>query len=658
MKQQIENLRNELHAHNYRYYVLSQPIISDFDFDMKLKELQKLESEYPEYFDANSPTQRVGSDINNSFNKIFHKYPMISLGNTYSIDELKDFYNRNYNIIGEHMAFVGELKFDGTSISITYKNGKLIQAVTRGDGEKGDDVTANVKTIKSIPLQLQGNDYPELFEVRGEILMPFSVFEKLNKEREENDEQPFANARNAASGSLKQLQSSEVAKRGLDAYFYYIMGGESDTMTHLENINKLKEWGFKTSDAPKLLNNFDEISEFINYWDKERNNLPFPVDGVVFKVNDLAQQEELGLTSKTPRWAIAYKFQAESVKTKLLDVTYQVGRTGAITPVAILDPVLVAGTMVKRASLYNEDYINELDLHIGDIVCVEKGGEIIPKITEVAVRNNGEKVVYPTECPECGGLLTRKPGEAAHYCTNDEFCKPQLKGKFELFVSRKGMNINIGPETISLLFDNRLILDIPDLYDLKYDDLRVLEGLGDKSAKKLLESIEKSKENGFQKVLYSLGIRYVGETASKKLVKHFKNLENLRNATVEEIQNIDDIGPAVANSIVDWFCVQLNNEIIYRLQTKGLKFEIENSVEQGESLKGLTFVITGSFENHSREELKAIIENNGGKASGSVSKKTNYLLAGENCGSKLDKANELGVKIINENELFNLIKKD
>lgn len=657
MKDKIESLRNELHQHNYRYYVLSQPTISDYEFDMKMKELQKIESEHPEFFDANSPTMRVGSDISNNFTKTKHIFPMISLGNTYTIDELKDFYKKAYNLLGEEMDFVGELKFDGTSISITYQNGKLVKAVTRGDGIQGDDVTENVKTIKSIPLELQGHGYPDLFEVRGEILMPFNVFEALNKERIGNDEQPFANARNAASGSLKQLQSSEVAKRNLDAYFYYIMGDEAGTGTHIGNIKKLKEWGFKTSDVPTLLHNFNEISSFINLWDKERKHLPFPVDGVVFKVNDLAQQDELGLTSKTPRWAIAYKFEAENQKTKLLDVIFQVGRTGAITPVAILEPVLIAGTMIKRASLYNEDYINELDLHIGDIVGVEKGGEIIPKITEVAVSNGGEKVIYPAKCPECGGPLTRKPGEAAHYCTDDEFCKPQLKGKFELFVSRKGMNINIGPETISLLFDSRLILDTPDLYDLKYDDLRVLEGLGDKSAKKLLESIEKSKENDFQKVLYSLGIRYVGETASKKLVKHFKNLKNLRDATAEEIQNIDDIGPAVANSIVEWFYVQNNNEIIYRLQTKGLKFEVENVIEQGESLKGLTFVITGSFENHSREELKSIIENNGGKASGSVSKKTNYLLAGENCGSKLDKANELGVKIINENELFNLIKK-
>ena len=656
MKEKIELLRNELHAHNYAYYVLSTPTISDYEFDMKMKELQKLEQEYPEYYDSNSPTMRVGSDISNSFNKTKHKFPMISLGNTYTIDELKDFFNRAKNLVGELSPIVGELKFDGTSISITYENGKLVKAVTRGDGVQGDDVTENVKTIKSIPLQLSGSGYPDLFEVRGEIIMPFNVFEALNKARIENDEQPFANARNAASGSLKQLQSSEVAKRNLDAYFYYIMGDEAGTGEHIENIKKLREWGFKTSDVPTLLNNFEEVTNFIEYWDKERKNLPFPVDGVVFKLNDLSQQEQLGLTSKTPRWAIAFKFEAENQKTKLLDVIFQVGRTGAITPVAILEPVLIAGTVIKRASLYNEDYINELNLCIGDIVGVEKGGEIIPKITEVTVSNGGKKIVYPTVCPECGGTLIRKNGEAIHYCTNEEFCKPQLKGKFELFVSRKGMNINVGPETISLLFDKKLILDLPDLYDLKYDDLKILEGLGDKSAKKLLESIEKSKENDFQKVLYSLGIRYVGETASKKLVKHFKNIENLRNATFEEIQKIDDIGPAVANSIVDWFKNQLNNQIIHRFETKGIKFQIEETTEQGNSLNGLTFVITGSFENYSREELKSIIENNGGKTSGSVSKKTNYLLAGENCGSKLDKANELNIEIITENDLFTLIK--
>lgn len=656
MKDKIEKLRKELHEHNYNYYVLSQPVISDYDFDMKMKELQALEAQHPEFKDDNSPTVRVGSDISSKFVQTSHKYPMLSLGNTYSMEEFIEFYNRNERLLGEGMELVAELKFDGTSISITYENGELTKAVTRGDGEKGDDVTANVKTIKSIPLKLQGSGYPSYFEVRGEILMPFASFERLNKEREEAEEQLFANPRNAASGSLKQLQSAEAGRRGLDGYFYYLVGENFGYGTHVKNLEAIKSWGFKVSENTTVCRNFAEVESFISYWDVERKNLPFPIDGVVFKVNDLAQQAELGLTTKTPRWAIAYKFKAESAATPLKSITYQVGRTGAITPVAELEPVLVAGTTIKRASLYNEDYIAELDLQVGDIVYVEKGGEIIPKVTGVAERTvNSQEIIYPTICPECGATLIRKEGEAIHYCPNELGCPPQIKGKFEHFVTRKAMNINMGPETISLLHENGLIKDVADLYTLNYDELKVLDGLGDRSAQKLLESIENSKTNDFQKVLYALGIRFVGNTASKKLVKQFKSMGNLYNAKYEEIVAISDIGPAVANSLKEWFADQNNIELLKKIKAAGLKFKIEEVEPLGTSLTDLTFVITGSFETHSREELKAIIEANGGKASDSVSKKTNYLLAGEKAGSKLDKANKLGVPVIGTEKLFELI---
>lgn len=659
MKQKIENLRVELHEHNYKYYVESLPTISDYDFDMKLKELQKLESEFPQFNDPNSPTMRVGSDISVHFVQAKHKYPMLSLGNTYNMGELEDFYNRAYKLIGEHMELVGELKFDGTSISVTYENGELTKAVTRGDGENGDDVTANVKTIKSIPLKLQGSGYPSYFEVRGEIMMPFSSFEQLNKEREANGKQLFANPRNAASGSLKQLQSSETGKRNLDAYFYYLVGEDFGFGTHYNNLQQMKSWGFKTSSDAVLCKNLEEVEAFIAKWDVERKNLPFPIDGVVFKVNDLDQQDQLGLTTKTPRWAISYKFKAESQSTPLLSVTYQVGRTGAVTPVAELSPVLVAGTTIKRASLYNEDKMNELDLYIGDYVFVEKGGEIIPKVTGVDenMRTGGMvKVEFITHCPECGTKLVRDENEAANYCPNTNGCAPQIKGKFEHLVGRKALNINMGPETIDLLWKNGLIEEITDLFELKYDDLKDLQGLGDRSAKKLLESIDKSKENDFQKVLYSIGIRYVGETVSKKLVKHFKNIENIRKATLEELTSLEDIGPNIATSIRTWFSDSKNLALIEELKDSGLKFEIEEISGQGTSLVGLTFVITGSFETHSREELKDIIELNGGKASSGVSAKTNYLLAGEKAGSKLDKATELGVKIIGVEELLKMIE--
>lgn len=656
MKDKIESLRKELHQHNYNYYVLANPTISDYEFDMKLKELQKLENEHPEFYDPNSPTVRVGSDSSNNFEKSTHKYPMLSLENTYSLQEIKDFNTRIFNVIGENVEYVGELKFDGTSISLTYEHGKLIKAVTRGNGVEGDDVTENVKTIKSIPLTLQGN-YPDLFEVRGEVIMPYSSFDRLNKEREEAGEDLLANPRNASSGSLKQKKSSETANRGLDAYMYYLLGENLNTKSHTENLEKLKSMGFKVSEYTQTLQNFKEIESFINLWDEKRKSLPYPTDGIVLKVNNLGQQKELGLTTKTPRWGFAYKFKAERAKTRLNAVTYQVGRTGAITPVAELEAVSLAGTTIRRASLYNEDIMAELGAKIGDIVYAEKGGEIIPKVTGVAETfDSSAEIYYPLFCPECGGALIRKDGEAIHYCTNSENCPPQIKGKFEHFVSRKAMNIDgFGPETVELLYSNGLLHDVSDIYNLKIDDLSVLEGMGERSAQKLLEGIEKSKENGFQKVLYALGIRFVGETASKKLVKKFKSIVNMCNANQDEIMSIDDIGPAVAKSLYEWFSDQ-NLKLIMKLKEAGLKFESEEESNTSEVLGGKTYVITGSFEQYSREQLKDMIEQNGGKTSGSVSKKTDYVLAGEKAGSKLDKANELGVKIINIDEFLGTIK--
>jgi len=578
MKEAIEKLRRELHEHNHNYYVLNNPTISDYDFDQKLKVLQKLELQYPEFNDPNSPTMRVGSDISNHFKQSKHKYPMLSLGNTYSIQELQDFYDKDYKLIGKDMELVCELKFDGTSISITYENGELTKAVTRGDGENGDDVTDNVKTIKSIPLKLKGDNYPTYFEARGEIIMPFKVFDILNKDRELNGEQLFANPRNAASGSLKQLSSGEVAKRKLDAYFYYLIGEDINSETHDENLQKLKSFGFKTSDDTVVCSDFDGVNDFINHWNTERVNLAYPIDGIVIKVNNLKQQKELGFTSKTPRWAISYKFQAESACTRLNSVVYQVGRTGAITPVGILEPVLISGSTVRRASLYNKDKMDELDLRIGDMVYCEKGGEIIPKITGVDENQRVaglEKVEFITNCPECGTKLIRNIDEAAFYCPNTDGCPSQVKGKIEHFVGRKAMNINIGPETIDLLWENGLVNYISELYDLKYDDLRVLEGKGERSALKLLESIEKSKETDFQKVLYAIGIRYVGETVSKKLVKVFKSIENISKATYEDLISIEDIGESIANSIINWFKETKNLALIEELKESGLKFEVE-----------------------------------------------------------------------------------
>ncbi|MBO5800094.1 MAG: NAD-dependent DNA ligase LigA [Paludibacteraceae bacterium] len=660
VKEQIERLRIELNQHNYNYYVLSSPTISDFEFDQKLKELQQLEERYPEFNDPNSPTQRVGSDLKNEFKQVFHKYPMLSLGNTYSEGEVLDFYERTRKALNEDFEIVCELKYDGTSISLTYKEGKLVQAVTRGDGEKGDDVTENVKTIRSVPLVLQG-DYPAEFEIRGEILMPWEVFERLNSERDKQGEPLFANPRNAASGTIKLQNSNEVAKRSLDAYLYYMLGENLPDDKHVNNLQQAKSWGFKISDATRCCKSIDEVFSFIKYWDVERKNLPVATDGIVLKVNSLSQQKKLGYTAKSPRWAIAYKFQAERECTRLNSVSFQVGRTGAVTPVANLDPVQLSGTVVKRASLHNADIIKGLDLHIGDMVYVEKGGEIIPKIVDVnrELRNEllGEPVNFIDKCPECGTPLERIPGEAAHYCPNEEFCPPQIKGKIEHFVSRKAMNINIGSESIELLFGLNLLKDSADLYKLKISDLQNLERWGEKSASNLINSINDSKNVPFSRVLFALGIRYVGETVAKKLAAAMSSIEEIETASFEQLTAIDEIGETIANSIIAYFGKDSNRLLVCKLKEAGLQFESEkNNTVASNKLEGLSFVISGTFSNHSRDELKSLIEQNGGKNVGSISSKTNYVLAGENMGpAKLDKAKKLGIKIISEDEFIAMI---
>lgn len=662
IEQQILALREQLNNYNYHYYVLSQPLVSDFEFDKLLAELQRLEEENPQFFDPNSPTQRVGSDINQNFTQVKHEYPMLSLGNTYNEGEVADFYNRVAKALNAPFEIVCELKYDGTSISLTYDNGELVRAVTRGDGEKGDDVTANVRTIRSIPLKLQG-EYPEKFEIRGEILMPWKVFEELNKEREAAEEPLFANPRNAASGSLKLQNASEVAKRKLDAYLYYMLGENLPADTHSSCLEAASKFGFKISDAVKVCKTLPEVMDYIKYWDTERKNLPVATDGIVLKVNDLTQQKNLGYTAKSPRWAIAYKFQAERALTTLQSVSYQVGRTGAITPVANLEPVQLSGTVVKRASLHNADIINQLDLHIGDKVYVEKGGEIIPKITgvETSIRDLfAEKVEFITNCPECGTKLVRDDGEAAHYCPNETNCPPQIKGKMVHFVSRKAMNIDgLGEETIDLLFRNNLAHNIADLYTLKLIDLSLLDRLGDKSGRKILSSLEKSKTVPFERVLFSLGIRYVGETVAKKLASALENIDNIMKATAEELACIDEIGEVIAKSVEDYFKQPTNRELVERLRSFGLQMEIskEKAALKTDKLSGKIIVISGTFEKHSREELKELIELNGGKNSSSISSKTDFLLAGANMGpAKEEKANKLGIKMINENDFLELIK--
>lgn len=663
IQKKIQQLRDELNQFNYDYYVLSKPSISDYEFDSKLKELQELELTYPEYFDSASPTQRVGSDISKEFIQVKHKYPMLSLSNTYSEGEVNDFYERVKKSLNEDFEIVCELKYDGTSISLIYEDGRLQQAITRGDGEKGDDVTNNVKTIQSIPLVLRGNTYPALFEMRGEILMPWNVFEELNKERLEQEESLFANPRNAASGTLKLQNSSLVAKRKLDAYLYYMLGEDLPETTHYGNLLKASEFGFKISEAIRKCNTLEQIIDFIHYWDIERKNLPVATDGIVLKVNSLSQQRNLGYTAKSPRWAIAYKFQAEKAITRLNSVSYQVGRTGAVTPVANLDPVQLSGTVVKRATLHNADIIEALDLYVGDMVFVEKGGEIIPKITAVDVENRvliGSKITFITNCPECGSKLVRMEGEAAYYCPNEDNCPPQIKGKLEHFASRKAMNIDgLGKETIDLLYQNGLVRNISDFYKLKLTDLAYLERLGEKSGKNILEGLSKSKEVSFERVLFALGIRYVGETVAKKLANTLHNIDNIQNSTIEELTNIDEIGERIAESVYNYFRNEKNLELIFRLKAVGLQFQISDlrlSLKTNR-LAGLKFVISGTFARHSRDELKKMIDENGGKNIGSVSSAVDYILAGENMGpSKLEKAQKMNIKIISEEEFLTMIE--
>ena len=662
VKEKIDQLRADLHRHNYNYYVLNAPEISDKEFDNRMRELQELEKEHPEYQDDNSPTMRVGSDLNKNFTQVAHKYPMLSLGNTYSESEVTDFYDRVKKALNEDFEICCELKYDGTSISLTYENGKLVRAVTRGDGEKGDDVTDNVKTIRTIPLVLHGS-YPESFEIRGEILMPWEVFEELNREKEAREEPLFANPRNAASGTLKLQNSAIVASRKLDAYLYYLLGEELPCDGHYENLQAAAGWGFKTSEHMKKAHSLEEVFEYIRYWDTERKNLPVATDGIVLKVNSMRQQKNLGFTAKSPRWAIAYKFQAERALTRLNKVTYQVGRTGAVTPVANLDPVQLSGTIVKRASLHNADIIEGLDLHIGDMVYVEKGGEIIPKITGVDKDARsmliGEKVKFITHCPECGSKLIRYEGEAAHYCPNETSCPPQIKGKIEHFISRKAMNIDgLGPETVDMFYRLGLIKNTADLYQLTADDIKNLDRMGEKSAENIIKGIEASKEVPFERVLFALGIRFVGETVAKKIAKSFNDIDELENANLEKLINIDEIGEKIAQSILTYFANPLNCELIERLKSTGLQFYRREEDLSGytDKLAGQSIVISGVFTHHSRDEYKELIEKNGGKNVGSISAKTSFILAGENMGpAKLEKAHKLGIKLMSEDEFLTLI---
>lgn len=663
-QEKIERLRRELDEHNYNYYVLNAPTIDDRTFDEMMHELQGLEETFPQYFDPNSPTQRVGNDINRSFSQVEHRYPMLSLSNTYSIEEVSAFYERvRSGLMGEDFELVGELKYDGTSISLIYEGGRLVRAVTRGDGTRGDDVTENVKTIRSIPLQLRGNDYPDSFEIRGEILMPWAVFDALNKEREEQEEPLFANPRNAAAGTLKSQNSAVVAARGLDAYLYYLLGENLPADTHYENLQYARSWGFKVSDAVRKLHSVEEVKEYINYWDMERKNLPVATDGMVFKVNSLRQQKNLGYTAKSPRWAIAYKFQAEKALTRLNSVSYQVGRTGTVTPVANLDPVLLSGTIVKRATLHNEDIINALDLHIGDMVFVEKGGEIIPKITAVDASARlliGEKVRFIRTCPECGTPLKRIEGEAAWFCPNEKGCPPQIKGRIEHFISRKAMNIEgLGSETIGQFYSLGLVRDASDLYTLQPDVIAGLERMGERSAQNIVDAVKQSCSVPFERVLFALGIRYVGETVAKKLALALHSIDRIIEATTEDLIRIGDIGVRIAQSVVAYFSDEDNLRFVERLRQYGVQMQIteERLSERTDKLSGATIVISGTFTHHSRDEYKALIEQHGGMNTGSVSGKTTYILAGENMGpAKLEKARKLGVRILSEEEFLEMIQ--
>ena len=660
--QQITDLRNELHKHNYKYYVLNAPDISDEQFDRLMHTLEALEAKHPECFDPNSPTQRVGSDVNSEFSQVEHRYPMLSLANTYNEQEVADFYNSIKKLLnGEAFEICCELKYDGLSISLLYENGKLIRAITRGDGVRGDDVTANVKTIKSIPLVLQGDDYPDVFEMRGEILMPWKVFEKLNKERELAEEPLFANPRNAASGTLKSLKSSLVSKRSLDAYLYYMLGEELPSATHYGNLEKAKTWGFKIGEGIKKVKTLQEIYDFIAYWDTERKNLPVATDGIVLKVNAIEQQKQLGYTAKSPRWAIAYKFKAERELTQLESVSYQIGRTGAVTPVANMSPVQLAGTIVKRATLNNADFITSLDLHINDYVYVEKGGEIIPKIVGVDATKrslNATPIRFIDKCPECGTPLIRYEGEAAYYCPNEDGCSPQIKGKIEHFISRKAMNIDsLGPETIDEYYRKGLITNIASLYSLRLEDIND-GGKRNKSAQKVIQAIEKSKAIPFERVLFALGIRFVGETSARLIARKFTSIEMLKSATIEQLMQVDGVGEVIAQSIKAYFLNEKNVEIVSQLEAMGVQMAIKEDETKPTStlLQDLSIVISGVFTHHSRDEYKAIIEQHGGKNVGSISSKTSFILAGDNMGpSKLQKAEKLGIKSVNEEEFLSML---
>lgn len=661
IKEQITNLQEELRQHNYNYYVLDNPTISDYEFDMKLMQLQELEDKHPEFAAANSPTQRVGGAITKNFETVKHEHRMYSLDNSYSKEDLLDWETRIKKMIDGPIQFTCELKYDGASISLTYENGSLLHAVTRGDGVQGDDVTANVKTIKSVPLQLKG-DYPPKFDIRGEIVLPFEGFNKMNEERIEIGEEPYRNPRNTASGSLKLQDSAEVAKRPLECLLYNISGRNLNINTQYESLDKARSWGFKVPDAAKLVNSIDEVLEFVEYWDVHRHDLPYETDGVVIKVNSLQHQDELGYTAKAPRWAMAYKFKAEQVSTELLEITYQVGRTGAITPVANLEPVELAGTTVKRASLHNADQIEKLDIRVGDTVFVEKGGEIIPKIIAVDLSkrpSNSTPTQYITHCPECETELIRQEGEAQHYCPNYNGCKPQIIGRIQHFISRKAMDIDgLGGETVALLVNAGLISNYSDLYELKKEDILPLERMAERSAENLITGIELSKAVPFERVLFALGIRYVGETVAKKLAKHYKAIDNLIAATTEELVNVDEIGERIAESVTGFFYSEENLQIISRLMSFGLQMSLseEQLASQTDKLGGKTFVVSGVFHSVSRNELKKLIEDNGGKVSSSISSKTTFVVAGDNMGpSKRDKAEKLGIPIISEQDFLNMV---
>ena len=661
VKARIDFLCKELERHNHLYYVLSNPEITDFEYDQLMKELTQLETMHPEFKQANSPSTRVGSDLNIEFQQFAHNYPMLSLGNTYSTQELIDFDQRIRKALDEDYSYVAELKYDGVAISLSYKNGELIRALTRGDGQTGDEVSANIKTIKSIPIVLQGDDFPEEFEIRGEVYMPHASFNYLNDEKTAIGENPFANPRNAAAGTLKMQNSSLVAKRKLDCFLYYMLGENLPYRSHYKNLMKAKEWGFRIPDAITECKNIQEVIRYIEHWNIERKKLPFDIDGVVLKIDNLDLQEELGYTAKSPRWAISYKFKADQVETRLISVDYQVGRTGAITPVANLEPVLLAGTTVKRASLHNADQIKLLDIRMNDMVYVEKGGEIIPKIVGVnkEARNHEQKeLVFIDRCPDCGSELTRLEGEAKHYCPNSYACPTQIKGRIQHFISRKAMNMEgLGEETIELFYEKGLLKDIPGLYELRKEDIELLEGHGEKSAQNILNGLEKTKEVPFEKVLFAIGIRFVGETVAKNLAKAFKTIDALEAASFEELIEVEDIGSRIAQSVIDFFREDINKELVCKLKNQGLQFVIhEESKAQSDKLKGLNIIISGTFTHYSREEIKNLIEKHGGKNVSSISSKTDYLIAGDKIGpAKLDKAKKLKVQLISEEDFIKMI---